>query len=116
MAPDHAGSGETDSKLGVQIIARPTDKFSATLHLLSKKNEQQLQPARGMGLRQIRPHPDVSLRAGRLALPGFCAVGLSERGLLDDAGARPVEVYAQLPISHLTGWTRCGAPRPARWR
>lgn len=66
----HAGSGETDSKLGVQIIARPTDKFSATLHLLSKKNvNNNFNPRVEWAYGKYDLTPDVSLRAGRLALP-----------------------------------------------
>lgn len=113
----HAGSGETDSKLGVQIIARPTDKFSATLHLLSKKNEHNnFNPRVEWAYGKYDLTPDVSLRAGRLALPGFVLSDYLNVGYSMTPVRGPVEVYAQLPISPLTGWTRCGAPRPARWR
>ena len=64
-------------------------KFSATLHLLSRKTSTTTSNPRVEWAYGKYDHPDVGLRAGRLALPGFCAVGLSERRLLDDAGARP---------------------------
>lgn len=100
----HAGSGEADSKLGVQIIARPTDKFSATLHLLSKKNEHNnFNPRVEWAYGKYDLTPDVSLRAGRLALPGFVLSDYLNVGYSMTPVRGPVEVYAQLPISHFNG-------------
>lgn len=101
---DHSGSGETDSKLGLQITARPTDTLSATVHVLSKKNvNNNFNPRVEWAYGKYDLTPNLSVRAGRLALPGFVLSDYLNVGYSMTPVRAPVEVYAQLPISHFNG-------------
>lgn len=101
---DHGGSGEVDSKLGLQMTARANEKLTGTVHLLSKKNvNNNFNPRVEWAYGKYDINPDVSVRVGRLALPGFMLSDYLNVGYSMTTVRAPVEVYAQLPISHFNG-------------
>lgn len=99
-----SGSAEVDSKIGLQMTTRASDKLSATLHLLSKKNmNNNFNPRVEWAYGKYEINPDLSVRAGRLALPGFMLSDYLNVGYSMTTVRAPVEVYAQLPISNFNG-------------
>ncbi|MBS0370495.1 MAG: hypothetical protein JSS57_14980 [Proteobacteria bacterium] len=94
----------TDSRLGLQADARINSALSATLQLVSRRNEKgEYTPQAEWANVKYRFTPDVSVRVGRVGLPAFLISDYMNVGYSQPWIRPPVEAYRMMPMSHVDG-------------
>jgi hypothetical protein len=98
------GSGDVDSKLGVQLGAKFNPMFSGTVQLLSKQNGNgNFNPEVEWAFLKAQVVPSVSVRLGRMGGPFFAVSDFREVGFANTTLRPPQDVYGQVPVSHFDG-------------
>lgn len=93
-----------DSKLGLQVSATPNSVFSLTAQILTKRNgEGNWNPELEWGFAKIKLGEGFSVRVGRTGTPYFLVSDFRDVGYANTWLRPPVDVYGQVPLSHLDG-------------
>lgn len=93
-----------DSKLGVQVDAHLTDKFLATLQVVSQhRYDDKWTPQVEWANLKYQFTPDFSIRAGRTAANFFMLSDTRLVGYVYPWIRPPVELYSEVPITNLEG-------------
>lgn len=93
-----------DSKIGLQITGKINPEFSATLQMLSQKNEDNnFNPRPYIGFVKWQPNPDLAVRVGRLGWSVFLATDSLTIGYTNPWIRPPVDVYGQVPMYTIDG-------------
>lgn len=97
-------SATPDTKLGVQFNFNPTDRLSAVAQIMSQyQYDGTFKPdVEWLNVKYLLT-PDLSIRAGRIAIPTFMVSDSLNVGFALPYARIPVEVYSQLPITHSDG-------------
>jgi hypothetical protein len=99
-----AWSAAVDSRLGAQLDVKLDNAWSAVLQLVSERaSDGAYTPKVEWANLQYRATPDLSLRAGRIALPLFLAGDYRKAGYALPWVRPPVELYGAIPISSSDG-------------
>lgn len=107
---DKSGSGEVDSKLGVQVGAKFTSQLSATVQVLTKQNGKgNWTPQVEWAFGKWQATPGLAVRVGRMGAPFFAVSDFRDVGYANTWLRPPIDVYGQVPVSHVDGadinWT-----------
>src|SRR5580698_1579141 len=105
------GAGFTDSwsatphtKLGVQIQATLVDRLSAVVQVMSQyQYDGTFRPDLEWGNVKFLVTPDLSIRAGRIAIPTFMYSDTLTLGYALPFVRIPLEIFANLPVTHSDG-------------
>jgi hypothetical protein len=97
-------SGTPDTKLGIQVNAALTDRLSAVVQVMSQyQYDGTFRPDLEWGNLKYQVTPDLSIRAGQIALPTFMVSDSLNIGYALPFVRIPLEVYSQLPQTHSDG-------------
>lgn len=97
-------SATPDTKLGVQLNVALTDRLSAVVQVMSQyQYDGTFKPDLEWGNLKYLVTPDFSVRAGRIAIPTFMVSDSLNLGYALPFARIPLEIYAQLPITHSDG-------------
>ncbi|WP_269533566.1 porin [Chitinimonas sp. BJYL2] len=93
-----------DTKLGVQGVAKFNDQWSATLQLLSTKNEKNnFTPGVEWAFVKYQATPNVAVRVGRIGTPTFLISDYRNVGYANIWARPPVDVYSQVANGRFDG-------------
>ncbi|HEY5799998.1 MAG TPA: hypothetical protein VIT92_07245 [Burkholderiaceae bacterium] len=93
-----------DSNLGLQGSASFNDMFSATVQVLARREySDNAKAAVEWAFLKAKAGDNLSVRAGRVALPAYLMSDSRHIGYANTAIRPPVEVYGQVPLSSLNG-------------
>ena len=99
-----AASFEPDTILGLQGTARINPVFSGTIQVLTKADGRNTyQPGVEWAFFKAQVLPSLALRAGRMGVPYFAVSDFRYVGYSNLWVRPPLDVYAQVPISHFDG-------------
>lgn len=97
-------SATPDTKLGIQIQAALTDRISAVVQIMSQyQYDGTFRPDLEWGNIKYQVTPELSIRAGRIAVPTYMVSDSLNIGYALPFARIPLEVYAQLPETHSDG-------------
>jgi hypothetical protein len=97
-------SATPDTKLGIQLKAAFTDRLSAVVQVMSQyQYDGTFKPDLEWGNLKYQVTPDLSIRAGRIAIPTFMVSDSLNLGYALPYARIPLEIYSQLPITHSDG-------------
>ena len=100
----HEWAWGVDSKLGIQLDARLSEQFSAVVQVVSRQDPDNTYTPEAEWLNlKYQPHPDFSIRAGRILLPTLMT---AESRLVDYANPwirPPVETYSLVELTRSDG-------------
>lgn len=97
-------SATPDTKLGIQFNFNPTDRLSAVAQIMSQyQYDGTFKPDLEWFNVKYQVTPDLSIRAGRIAIPTFMVSDSLNVGYALPYARIPVEVFSQLPITHSDG-------------
>jgi hypothetical protein len=97
-------SATPDTKLGIQFNFNPTERLSAVAQIMSQyQYDGTFKPDLEWFNLKYLLTPDLSIRAGRIAIPTFMVSDSLNVGFALPYARIPVEVYSQLPITHSDG-------------
>jgi hypothetical protein len=97
-------SATPDTKLGVQLNAALTDRLSAVVQVMSQyQYDGTFRPDLEWGNVKYRVTPDLSIRAGRIAIPTFMDSDSLTLGYALPYVRIPLEIFANLPVTHSDG-------------
>jgi hypothetical protein len=97
-------SATPDTKLGIQLKFTPTDRLSAVVQVMSQyQYDGTFRPDLEWGNVKFQVTPDLSVRAGRIAVPTFMVSDSLNIGYALPFARIPLEVYGQLPETHSDG-------------
>src|SRR5580698_5752764 len=97
-------SATPDTKLGLQLQATVTDRLSAVVQIMSQyQYDGTFRPDLEWANVKYQLTPDLSIRAGRIAVPTFMVSDSLNIGYALPFARIPLEVYAQLPQTHSDG-------------
>ena len=102
----HSGrwSPNVDSRLGAQLSVKASAQWSAVLQVISEQRlDSTYRPAVEWANVKYQATPDLSIRAGRIALPIFLAADYRKIGYTFPWARTPVEVYGAIPFSNSDG-------------
>lgn len=95
---------DIDSRLGLQLDARLTDKFDATAQVLSRyRYDGSYRPELTWGFLRYTPRPDLEIRLGRLGWDVYMLSDSRDVGYSYLWVRPPVEYYGHLQLSAITG-------------
>jgi hypothetical protein len=101
---DHKYDFTGDSKLGVQLDARLTDKLSAVVQVVSQhRYDNSFKPTLEWANVKYAFTPDLSLRVGRIELPIFLDSDYRNVGYANLWVRAPGEIYNTEPITNSDG-------------
>ncbi|WP_104204421.1 porin [Billgrantia saliphila] len=109
FAPRGAGhssdwSAEVDSRLGLQLTADFTPRFSSVVQLVTEQRyDGSYEPTIEWANVRFDATPDFSLRAGRVVLPIFMNAEYRKVGYALPWVRPPQEVYKTIPVSNIDG-------------
>ncbi|WP_116135460.1 hypothetical protein [Trinickia diaoshuihuensis] len=93
-----------DSRLGLQLSAKFTNKFSALIQVVSQENyDNSFTPKLEWANLDYGFTPDINLRAGRIELPTFLTSDCREVGYANPWVRVPPELYDVQPITSSDG-------------
>ena len=93
-----------DSRVGVQLTARFTNKLSALVQVVSRNNyDNSFTPTLEWANVSYAFTPDVNLRVGRIELPTFLTSDYREVGYANPWVRVPPELYDVVPITNSDG-------------
>jgi hypothetical protein len=97
-------SATPDTKLGIQLNVALSDRLSAVVQVMSQyQYDGTFRPDLEWGNVAYRVSPDLSIRAGRIAIPTFMVSDSLNLGYALPYARIPLEIFAQLPITHSDG-------------
>ena len=97
-------SADVDTKLGVQVGAKFSSMFSATVQVMSKQNgDGNYQPEFEWAFAKAQFNPALSMRVGRMGGPFFAVSDFRDVGYANTWLRPPQDVYGQVPVSHFDG-------------
>jgi hypothetical protein len=97
-------SGTPDTKLGIQFNAALTDRLSAVVQVMSQyQYDGTFRPDLEWGNVKYLITPDLSVRAGRIAIPTFMDSDSLTLGYALPFVRIPLEIFANLPVTHSDG-------------
>jgi hypothetical protein len=97
-------SATPDTKLGLQLNVAMTDRLSAVVQVMSQyQYDGTFRPDLEWGNVKFLVTPDLSIRAGRIAVPTFMVSDSLNLGYALPYVRIPLEIYSQLPITHSDG-------------
>lgn len=97
-------SGDVDSRFGVQLTANFSPQFSGVLQLTSEQRyDKTYRPTIEWANLKYQVTPNLSARAGRIALPTFLAADYRKVGYVLPWARTPVELYNLIPITNSDG-------------
>jgi hypothetical protein len=97
-------SATPDTKLGIQLNANLTDRLSAVVQIMSQyQYNGTFAPDLEWANVKYQVTPDLSVRAGRIAIPTFMVSDSLNIGYALPFARIPLEVYGQLPETHSDG-------------
>lgn len=102
----HSGrwSANVDSRLGAQLSVKANSQWSAVLQVISEQRlDSNYRPSVEWANVKYQATPDLSIRAGRIALPIFLAADYRKIGYTYPWVRTPVEVYGAIPFSNSDG-------------
>lgn len=95
---------DNDSKLGIQLSYRPTDKIQAVVQLLSRRNEENsFKPSVDWAYIAYKPTSALSLRAGRFVAPVLMGSDYRNVGYSNVWVRPPTDVYNSATINNVDG-------------
>lgn len=95
---------DVDSRAGVQLDAQFDKRWSAVAQLTQEKStDNHYKTYLAWANVKFQATPELSLRAGRIALPLFLAADYRKVGYALPWLRAPVELYSLIPISHSDG-------------
>jgi hypothetical protein len=98
------GSGEVDSKLGVQLGAKFNPVFSGTVQVLTRSTGNgDFTPAIEWAFAKAQLAPSVAVRLGRMGAPFFAVSDFRAVGFANTTLRPAPDVYGQVPVSHFDG-------------
>ncbi len=121
LAPGQAGFGkewalDVDTRLGAQLGVQLDKRWSAVVQVVQERAvSRQYEPHVEWANVKFQVTPDLSVRAGRIALPLFLAADYRKAGYALPWIRPPVELYSAMPISNSDGidasyrWSAFGA-------
>ena len=97
-------SATPDTKLGIQLNVALTDRLSAVVQVMSQyQYDGTFRPDLEWGNLKYLVTPDLSIRAGRIAIPTFMVSDSLNLGYALPFARIPLEIYSQLPINQSDG-------------
>jgi hypothetical protein len=97
-------SATPDTKLGIQLNAALTDRLSAVVQVMSQyQYDGTFRPDLEWGNVKYLITPDLSVRAGRIAIPTFMVSDSLTLGYALPFVRIPLEIFANLPVTHSDG-------------
>lgn len=97
-------SGDVDSRLGVQLTANFSQQLSGVVQLTSEQRyDKSYSPTVEWANFKYQVTPNLSVRAGRIALPTFLAADYRKVGYALPWARTPVELYNLIPITNSDG-------------
>ena len=97
-------SATPDTKLGVQLNVSLTDRLSAVVQVMSQyQYDGTFRPDLEWGNVKFLVTPDLSIRAGRIAIPTFMYSDTLTLGYALPFVRIPLEIFANLPVTHSDG-------------
>jgi hypothetical protein len=97
-------SATPDTKLGVQLNVALTDRLSAVVQVMSQyQYDGTFRPDLEWANVKYLITPDLSIRAGRIAIPTFMISDSLNLGYALPFARIPLEVFANLPVTHSDG-------------
>lgn len=97
-------SGTPDTKLGIQLNVALTDRLSAVVQVMSQyQYDATFRPDLEWGNVKYLITPDLSIRAGRIAIPTFMVSDSLTLGYALPFVRIPLEIFANLPVTHSDG-------------
>lgn len=121
ISPGQAGFGKTwatdvDSRIGAQLGAQFNRQWSAVVQVVHERGvRHSYEPQIEWANVKYQVTPELSVRAGRIALPLFLAADYRKASYALPWVRTPVELYSLMPISHSDGvdasyrWNALGA-------
>ncbi|WP_440994933.1 porin [Arhodomonas sp. SL1] len=109
FAPDGAGhtrawSPEVDSRLGLQLTAEFTPRFSGVVQVITEQRyDDSYRPRVEWANATYELTPELSVRAGRMVLPTFMASEHRKVGYANPWVRPPQEVYRGVPVTSVDG-------------
>ncbi|HYD79942.1 MAG TPA: porin [Paucimonas sp.] len=109
LKPNGAGhtrrwSADVDSRLGGQITLNATPQLSAVLQVVSEqRDDNSYRPTVEWANVRYRATPDISLRAGRIAMPNFLVADYRKVSYAIPWVRTPIELYGLVPITNSDG-------------
>lgn len=101
---DGSWSYNNDSNIGIQISYEPSDKFSATIQVLSELNvNDNYNPSVEWGYLSYSPNESLKIRLGRTKFPTFMASDYSDVGFAYLPVRMPHDIYSLVPFSGVDG-------------
>jgi hypothetical protein len=95
---------DNDSKLGVQLSYRPTDKLQAVVQLLSRRNEENsYNPSIDWAYLAYKPMSALTVRAGRFVAPVLMGSDYRNVGYANIWVRPPTDVYNSATINNVDG-------------
>lgn len=107
--PSGAGHSDTlsykvDSRLGAQLDAALTDRWSVVVQvILEQRHDNSYKPTVEWANVRYAPHPDFSVRVGRIVLPTFLVADTRKVGYANPWIRPPPELYALSPLTSSDG-------------
>lgn len=107
--PDGPGHSEgispdPDSVLGAQATYRITDELTAVVQVVADQDaDDNYEPQLEWAYVSFQPTPDLTIRGGRLALPGFLVSEYRKVSYANPWIRPPVELYQLLPVFTVDG-------------
>jgi hypothetical protein len=107
--PSGAGHSDTlsykvDSRLGAQLDAALTDRWSAVVQvILEQRHDNSYKPTVEWANVRYALHPDFSVRIGRIVLPTFIVADTRKVGYANPWIRPPPELYALSPLTSSDG-------------
>jgi hypothetical protein len=97
-------SATPDTKLGIQLKVALTDRLSAVVQVMSQyQYDGTFKPDLEWGNVAFRVTPDLSIRAGRIAIPTLMVSDSLNLGYALPYARIPLEIFANLPTTHSDG-------------
>lgn len=107
--PDGPGRSERasldpDSVFGGQATLRATDKLTAVVQVVThQRPDDDYDPELEWAYLSYRPTPDLTVRAGRLALPAFMVSEYRKVSYANTWIRPPIELYGMIPVFTVDG-------------
>ena len=109
IAPGQAGLGkawafDVDSRIGAQVGVQFDKRWSAVVQVVHEKTiDNSFKPTLNWANVKFQVTPELSIRAGRIALPLFLAADYRKASYALPWLRTPVELYGLMPISNSDG-------------
>jgi hypothetical protein len=108
ISPGQAGASkrwafDVDSRVGAQLGVQFDKRWSAVVQVVQEKGLESYEPSVNWANVKFQVTPELSVRAGRIALPLFLAADYRKASYALPWLRTPVELYSLMPISNSDG-------------